>query len=146
VAVQHDGRGNPHQLLINEANLPALAQLRRALVETHEEHFGRSDDLLIGLQLTHSGRFARPNRRDRLEPRILYHHPLLDRKFGIPAKQPLAAGQVLAAADAGSDARLPLSSGGLAGGAASTGVEIVPSYGIVHPPQDDLGLCFGEPG
>jgi len=35
------------------------------------------------VQLTHSGRFSRPNRHDRLEPRIAYHHPILDRKFGI---------------------------------------------------------------
>src|SRR5690606_21871253 len=33
-------------------------------------------------QLTHSGRFCRPN-SERLEPRIAYHHPLLDEKFGI---------------------------------------------------------------
>jgi len=36
----------------------------------------------VGLQLTHSGRFSRPNSK-RLEPRIAYHHPLLDAKFGI---------------------------------------------------------------
>ena len=89
VAVRHDGRANPHQLLINEANLPALADLRLALVEVHVGRFGRSDDLLVGLQLTHSGRFARPNRKDRSEPRILYHHPLLDRKFNIPADHPV---------------------------------------------------------
>jgi len=38
--------------------------------------------LLVGLQLTHSGRFSRPNGKQ-LEPRIAYHHPLLDEKFGI---------------------------------------------------------------
>ena len=38
--------------------------------------------LLVGLQLTHSGRFSRPHGK-RLEPRIAYHHPLLDAKFGI---------------------------------------------------------------
>jgi 2,4-dienoyl-CoA reductase-like NADH-dependent reductase (Old Yellow Enzyme family) len=43
----------------------------------------------VGLQLTHSGRFAKPNRHDCLEPRILYRHPLLDRKFGLPAETPL---------------------------------------------------------
>ena len=42
-----------------------------------------ADDLLIGLQLTHSGRFCRPNAKSRLEPKIAYHHPLLDPKFGI---------------------------------------------------------------
>jgi 2,4-dienoyl-CoA reductase-like NADH-dependent reductase (Old Yellow Enzyme family) len=89
VAVRHDGRANPNQLLINAANLPALASLRQALVETHVECFGRSDDLLVGLQLTHSGRFARPNRKDRLEPRILYRHPLLDRRFNVSNDAPI---------------------------------------------------------
>src|SRR5690606_13545279 len=41
------------------------------------------DDLVVGVQLTHSGRFCRPNRKDLLEPRIAYHHPILDHKFGI---------------------------------------------------------------
>ena len=89
VAVEHAGRANPNQLLINEDNLAALAELRRALVETHEQHSGRTDDLLVGLQLTHSGRFARPNLKDRPEPRILYHHPMLDRRLGLPADYPL---------------------------------------------------------
>jgi len=80
VAVREDGRANPHQLLINEKNLGDLAALRETLVKVHEALYGRSDDLLIGLQLTHSGRFARPTSGD-LEPKILYHHPILDRKF-----------------------------------------------------------------
>ncbi len=83
VAVRHDGRANPRQLLINEQTVDGIAGLRRALIRTHEEQHGRSDDLMIGLQLTHSGRFARPNDNKRLEPHILYHHPLLDRKFGM---------------------------------------------------------------
>ena len=83
VAVRHDGRANPNQLIINDATLGDLAGLRETLVRSHEERFGRSDDLLIGLQLTHSGRFARPADKKRLEPRTLYRHPLLDRKFGI---------------------------------------------------------------
>ncbi len=88
VAVRHDGRANPNQLLINEANLPALAALRETLVAEHAAAHGQTDDLLIGLQLTHSGRFARPNGKQ-LEPAILYHHPLLDRKFRIPPDYPL---------------------------------------------------------
>jgi 2,4-dienoyl-CoA reductase-like NADH-dependent reductase (Old Yellow Enzyme family) len=89
VAVRHDGRANPNQLLINEANLAALEDLRRLLVEAHRERFGRTDDLYVGLQLTHSGRFARPNDKRRLEPQILYHHPCLDRKFGLAAEAPV---------------------------------------------------------
>ncbi len=89
VAVCHAGRANPNQLLINEANWPALAELRETLVEAHEARYGSSADLLVGLQLTHSGRFSSPNRKGRLEPAILYHHPYLDRKLGLPADYPL---------------------------------------------------------
>ena len=40
------------------------------------------------MQLTHSGRFCRPNSRA-LEPQILYHHPLLDAKYDLPDDYPL---------------------------------------------------------
>lgn len=89
VAVMHEGRANPNQLMINEATLPALKALRLSLLDTHGELYGNTDDLLIGLQLTHSGRFARPNEKARLEPVILYHHPVLDQRFNIPADYPL---------------------------------------------------------
>jgi len=82
VAVRPDGRANPNQLMMLPETVGDLAALRQLLVQSHEERFERSDDLLIGLQLTHSGRFARPHDK-RLEPAIAYHHPLLDKKFGI---------------------------------------------------------------
>lgn len=78
VAVRHDGRANPHQLLISEANLPDLLKLRGELVKAHQGKFGQVDDLLIGLQLTHSGRFSRPHSDGRLQPFIAYQHPHLD--------------------------------------------------------------------
>jgi len=89
VAVCPEGRANPRQLLISQENLRSLAELRGALVEAHQERFGRGDDLLVGLQLTDSGRFSRPNAHDRPEPRILYRHPVLDRKFGVPSDWPV---------------------------------------------------------
>jgi 2,4-dienoyl-CoA reductase-like NADH-dependent reductase (Old Yellow Enzyme family) len=89
VAVSHESRANPRQLWLNEKNLAAFARLREALVYAHHDRFGKSDDLYVGLQLTHSGRFCKPNRNDRTEPRILYHHPILDRKFGIAASHPV---------------------------------------------------------
>jgi NADPH2 dehydrogenase len=88
VAVRPDGRANPNQLMIAPETVGELAQLRTLLVQTHEERFGRSDDLLVGLQLTHSGRFARPLDK-KLAPWILYHHPLLDQRFGLAADYPL---------------------------------------------------------
>ncbi|MBN1874943.1 MAG: NADH:flavin oxidoreductase [Anaerolineae bacterium] len=89
VAVQPDGRANPNQLLISADTVGELAVLRETLVKEHEARYGGSDDLLIGVQLTHSGRFARPNSKTRLEPKILYHHPLLDARFGIDPEMPV---------------------------------------------------------
>lgn len=83
VAVQFDGRANPRQLLISGATQPALAALREALVASHREAFGANadGDLAIGLQLTHSGRYSQPSVKGRMEPRVAYAHPLLDRRF-----------------------------------------------------------------
>jgi NADPH2 dehydrogenase len=81
-AVRHDGRANPNQTLATPGNQEGLPALLDTCRKAHRESFGSDDDLLVGLQLTHSGRFSRPNSK-RLEPRIAYHHPLLDAKFGI---------------------------------------------------------------
>lgn len=89
VAVRHDGRANPNQLMINEYNLKALEELRTVLVEEHQNMFGSSNDLFVGLQLTHSGRFSRPNEKTRLEPKILYHHPLVDKLYNLPDDYPV---------------------------------------------------------
>ncbi len=83
VAVRHDGRANPRQLMLNDSTAAAIEAMRELLESTHADHFGTTDDLLVGLQLTHSGRFARPNEHGRTEPRIAYRHPLLDTKFNV---------------------------------------------------------------
>ena len=88
-AVRMDGRANPNQLVINADTLPALAALRETLINAHVGRYGNADDLLIGLQLTHSGRFSRPNKGGALAPSILYHHPYLDEKYGLPPDYPI---------------------------------------------------------
>ncbi|QEG43354.1 NADH:flavin oxidoreductase [Roseimaritima ulvae] len=82
-AVRPDGRANPHQTMAISSNEAGLRSLHQALVDGHQQAMDNTDDLVIGLQLTHSGRFCRPYQKDRLEPRIAYHHPLLDERFGI---------------------------------------------------------------
>src|SRR5204863_7504604 len=83
MAVRPDGRANPNQLIINEQNKADLARLRETLLAAHKERFGNTDDLIIGFQLTHSGRFCKPNDKSRLEPRVAYRHPILDQRFNV---------------------------------------------------------------
>ena len=88
-AVCPEGRANPNQLMAGPETRDGLAQLGKVLLDAHREQYGSTDDLLLGLQLTHSGRFCRPFRKDRMEPAILYHHPILDRRFGIAPDFPV---------------------------------------------------------
>jgi 2,4-dienoyl-CoA reductase-like NADH-dependent reductase (Old Yellow Enzyme family) len=85
MAVRPDGRANPRQLIISETNKGELARLRETLVAAHRELHGTAEDLVVGFQLTHSGRFCRPNDK-RLESRVAYRHPLLDKKFQITSE------------------------------------------------------------
>jgi len=89
VAVRHDGRANPNQLLMSDQNKSALGELRETVLQAHREVCEGVDDLVIGLQLTHSGRFSRPNEKSKSEPRILYHHPTLDGRVGVNKDLPV---------------------------------------------------------
>jgi 2,4-dienoyl-CoA reductase-like NADH-dependent reductase (Old Yellow Enzyme family) len=91
VAVRHDGRANPNQLMITRDTLPELIRLRQALVESHRAALGSTEGLVVSVQLTHSGRYARPNDKKTLEPRIAYDHPLLNPRTGLP----IPSGRVL---------------------------------------------------
>ncbi|HEX6962009.1 MAG TPA: NADH:flavin oxidoreductase [Lacipirellula sp.] len=82
-AVRPDGRANPNQTLATAWNRSGLTKLLNELQTAHREQCGTIDDLLVGLQLTHSGRFCKPEDHGRWAPRIAYHHPLLDEKFKI---------------------------------------------------------------
>ena len=83
VAIRHDGRANPHQLMLTPATQASIAQLRDELIGAHRERFGSNadGDLYVGLQLTHSGRFARPDVWDKSAPLAACYHPILDKRF-----------------------------------------------------------------
>ena len=89
VAVSHEGRANPNQLLVAPRTEQAVAHLRDVARREHILTTGSDDGLVIGLQLTHSGRYCRPNEHSRPEPRILYHHPVLDQRLKLPPDYPL---------------------------------------------------------
>lgn len=74
VAVQEEGRANPNQLVISDATVASLASLREDLLAAAED--ADQPAPVVGLQLTHSGRWSRPDGTSR--PRTAYAHPLLD--------------------------------------------------------------------
>jgi len=94
MAVRPDGRANPNQLIIETGREPGLSMLVQTLTKAHAERYGTADDLVIGFQLTHSGRFCRPVDKSRWESRIAYRHPILDKKFNVTSDD-----QILSDAD-----------------------------------------------
>jgi NADPH2 dehydrogenase len=89
VAVCHEGRANPNQLLAAPHTQAGLERLRTTLVSEHRLAAGSDDGLFIGLQLTHSGRYSCPTQKGKPEPRILYRHPILNRRLKLPDDYPL---------------------------------------------------------
>lgn len=78
-AVRPDGRASANQLVVADHTVEDLGALRSRLLEAHDRAQGRNDDLLVGLQLTHSGRYAKPE--GVAAPVVAYNHPLLDQRF-----------------------------------------------------------------
>ncbi len=81
-AVMPEGRSNTRQMMMNETTVDAIGALRQKMVDLHAAKFSTADDLYVGLQLTHSGRYSHPHDDKILESRTAYAHPLLDKKFG----------------------------------------------------------------
>src|SRR5204863_4004559 len=72
VAVCHEGRGNPNQLTIGPHAITDRSRLREALIQEHERPVRLVAGLVIGLKLTHSGRYSRAINHDCRDPRIVY--------------------------------------------------------------------------
>ena len=88
-AVRHDGRANPNQLCLGPTSEADLVQLREDLLDGHRGAGLDTDDLVIGLQLTHSGRYARPDPDKQPKPLAAYPHPVLDRRVSPDGPVPL---------------------------------------------------------
>lgn len=79
VAVVHEGKANPRQLLINSDNLGAYEKLMDQMCENAQKAFNHKP--VVIMQLTHSGRFSRPD--DKPEPVLACRVPVLDEKYGL---------------------------------------------------------------
>jgi 2,4-dienoyl-CoA reductase-like NADH-dependent reductase (Old Yellow Enzyme family) len=71
-AVLDEARANSRQLLINDQTAPDLERMLRDCRQAHREAVGDDSDLLVGLQLTHSGRYSYR------QPLLAFHDPILD--------------------------------------------------------------------
>jgi len=71
-AIVPEARANTRQLCADEPHLGGLAKLVEVCRASHRGSWGDDSDLLIGLQLTHSGRYSVPR------PILAQHDPLLD--------------------------------------------------------------------
>lgn len=71
-AIADEGRMNPRQLWLHEGSASAIEQMLAECRRAHRDACGSEDGLLLGLQLTHSGRFSFR------KPLIAVHDPILD--------------------------------------------------------------------
>jgi 2,4-dienoyl-CoA reductase-like NADH-dependent reductase (Old Yellow Enzyme family) len=71
-AVVAEGRANSRQLLLNDETAADIQRMLQSCRQAHREAFGSDDDLVVGLQLTHSGRFSYQR------PLLAFHDPILD--------------------------------------------------------------------
>ncbi|MDO5422653.1 MAG: NADH:flavin oxidoreductase [Eubacteriales bacterium] len=90
-AVTVEGRANPHQLFLNDQNMASFRELTALCREAAEKRNGYRPVTI--LQLTHSGRYARPF--DNGAPMIPQHDPYLDPRVGITEDYPMVTDEYL---------------------------------------------------
>ncbi|MDZ7374842.1 MAG: hypothetical protein ONB23_12870, partial [candidate division KSB1 bacterium] len=82
-AVVPEARSNPRQLHIHRSNVDEF----KRLVEATRRSAYQRQELFLVLQLTHSGRYSKPEGKPR--PIIAHHSPILDPQLGLPPDYPL---------------------------------------------------------
>ena len=93
-AVRADGRSNPHQLMLTDETEDAFKSLARRMREAAAAVWGPAHAPLLVLQLTHSGRFAKPEGAP--APVVAQRSPVLDQLLGLPDDSPLVTDETLA--------------------------------------------------
>jgi 2,4-dienoyl-CoA reductase (NADPH2) len=86
-AIEHAGRANPRQLMIDRQTLPHFRRMLQHTLDVGRQAYGDDWQPLTVLQLTFSGRYSKPDGQP--APVIAHHDGVLDRAMGIPAGHPL---------------------------------------------------------
>lgn len=92
-AVVEGGRSNPRQLFITIKNVRVFEKLVKEARQSAHEAFGTNHHPIYILQLTHSGRFAKP--KGGPHPIIAQHNKVLDRALNLGDDYPLSSDQEL---------------------------------------------------
>jgi 2,4-dienoyl-CoA reductase-like NADH-dependent reductase (Old Yellow Enzyme family) len=79
-AVVPEARANPRQLVLNDSTASGLERMLRECRDAHRETFGSDAGLVVGLQLTHSGRYSHA------QPLLACECPMLDVRLKVPAR------------------------------------------------------------
>jgi NADPH2 dehydrogenase len=85
-AVTPEARANPRQLLVDPSHAAGLERMLVTCRQAHRQAWGDDGDLLVGLQLTHSGRYSTPR------PLLAQHDSLLDPRTVIDKATGVTAG------------------------------------------------------
>ena len=85
MAVREDGRANHRQLIAKPETMIGLEALALAARNSHAANYGveSAANMLIGAQVTHSGRYCIPNAFGQKEPRVMHRHPVLDSRWNV---------------------------------------------------------------
>ena len=123
-AVTADGRSGPRQLHLCDDTVSTFRQLVKQARRTAAEGFSADHRPLLVLQLTHSGRYARPHASAR--PVIAQHNPILDAGSSVPPDHPVVTDVEL---DRLQDAFVKAA--GLAAAAGFDGVDVKACHGYL---------------
>lgn len=95
IAVVPEGKASRNQLMINKSNMGEFKKLVDNMRDEARKANGKDFRPVIIAQLTHSGRFSRPN--GVLEPVIGCHDPYLDAKYNVSPDAPIITDEELEA-------------------------------------------------
>jgi len=91
-SVTEEGKANPRQLFLTEKNILSYKEMIRMIKKTAKDANGENFSPLIFLQLTHSGRYSRPNGYP--QPIIASNTPL-DSSSGVNSKTEIVSDDYL---------------------------------------------------
>jgi succinate dehydrogenase/fumarate reductase flavoprotein subunit/2,4-dienoyl-CoA reductase-like NADH-dependent reductase (Old Yellow Enzyme family) len=74
-SVSPDGRSNPHQMMITSDNVHQYKRLTEHIRSTAQKSFGVDFKPYLVLQLTHSGRYSKPDKD--FQPKFFSNNPIL---------------------------------------------------------------------